>query len=144
MSAVMKNKGGRPRGSTNRRSSALAARLRDQFDLDAMEKLAEAIMREVPVTDGDGNMVLDENDQPIYKPYLQQSNYINALRIIADKTYPTLKSVDAQVNQLPTAVVDMMGVRDLRMDGELIEHEVKPSMTAADLGIGETNVDLDR
>lgn len=124
---------GRPPGSTNKRSRALARELEEDFNLNAIHELARLVTTKVMLTDADGNTQEGPDGTPVFVPYLKPGDQIQALRIIADKTYPSLKSVAAQVSNLPLAVVDMMGVRDLDNDGEVINGQ---AMDPKDLGIG--------
>lgn len=110
--AAGKKTGGRQKGTLNKRSSALLTRLRQDYDLDPIEKLAETCSLSVPMTDSKGDPVCDENGNIIMVPYLKANELINALGKLADKTYPTLKAqeIDINADNLPTVVMDMRGV----------------------------------
>lgn len=111
----------RTAGALNKRSSGLLAKLKEDYDLDPLLKLAELCSMEVPIVLPDGNPMVDDDGKPYMRPYLDPNAMVTALGKLGDKTYPTLKAAEVQMSMLPTAVVDMTGVRELENDGELIE-----------------------
>lgn len=103
---------GSRKGVPNKRSQGVLALLRQEYDLDPILELAETIRREVPMVK-DGEVIRDENGEPVMVPFLAPGERIQALKVLADKTYPALKAVDMNLNaDLPTVVINLRGVEE--------------------------------
>ncbi len=101
---------GRAKGSRNKRSGGLLAKLREDYDLDPLLKMAEICSKEVPVlVEGEPVMV---DGEVLMTPYLEPANLIQALKHLGDKTYPTLKAQEIAVSgNLPVIEVKMTGFK---------------------------------
>lgn len=104
----------RPAGSLNKRSKALLETLKSEYDLDPIMKLAETCSLQVPMTDTNGDPVVDANGNMVMVPFLKASELITALGKLADKTYPSLKAqeIDLGANSLPMITIDMKGIAE--------------------------------
>lgn len=109
--------GGRPKGSTNKRSQGILSLLKRDYDLDPILKLAELIQSEKPLVH-EGEIVTDHEGKQVMVPVLDNKDMIAALGKLADKTYPALKAMDMNIGgDLPTVVINLRGV----------DEEVKPA-----------------
>jgi hypothetical protein len=106
--------GGRPPGARNKPRNTLLARLKKDFDLDPIERLAETCMKTIPLTTNDGEPIRDQEGNIIQIPYLKGNELVTALGKLADKCYPTLKAQDINLSGdiRPVVTVDLMGVQE--------------------------------
>lgn len=111
-----------------RSSKEIRQHLTKEHGFDALDEMIKMIKSEVPVMTEDGLALMDDDGNPVFRPYLDPATRVTAVGKVLDKTYPALKATELKVDTMPTAIVDMMGVRALENDGEAI-----PQMTAEDL-----------
>lgn len=103
---------GSRKGIPNKRTQGVLALLRKDFDLDPILELAATVRREVPVIH-DGEPVLDQDGNPVMRPFLAPHEMISALSKLADKCYPNLKAVEhSGAVDLPTVLVNLRGVEE--------------------------------
>jgi hypothetical protein len=103
---------GSRKGIPNKRTQGVLSLLRKDFDLDPILELAATVRREVPVVH-EGEPVLDQDGNPVMRPYLAPHEMISALSKLADKCYPNLKAVEVSAGEgLPTVVLNLRGVEE--------------------------------
>jgi len=102
--------GGRTTKSAARLNFRAVADVLEGYNLDPIEEVAKVLMKEEPLLDKLGKLVVDEFGNPVMKPALDTDTRLRALLEMAQYSRPKLKAVEI-TNKAPELSDEQIDMR---------------------------------